>query len=29
MTLRMPARWPWEDQFTTILNTLRALPALT
>jgi hypothetical protein len=28
-TLRMPARWPWQHQFTTILNTLRALPALT
>ena len=28
-TLRMPARWPWQHQFTTILDTLRALPALT
>jgi hypothetical protein len=28
-TLRMPARWPWQHQFTTILNTIRALPALT
>ena len=28
-TLRMPARWPWQSDFTTILNTIRALPALT
>ena len=28
-TLRMPARWPWQTEFTTALNTLRALPALT
>jgi Transposase DDE domain group 1 len=28
-TLRMPARWPWQHQFTTTLNRLRALPALT
>jgi hypothetical protein len=28
-TLRMPARWPWQKQFTTILEKLRALPALT
>jgi hypothetical protein len=28
-TLRMPSRWPWHNEFTTILNTLRALPALT
>jgi hypothetical protein len=28
-TLRMPARWPWQTDFTTALNTLRALPALT
>jgi len=28
-TLRMPARWPWQHQFTTMLNTIRALPALT
>ena len=27
-TLRMPARWPWQHQFTTILNRIRALPAL-
>lgn len=24
-TLRLPARWPWADTFTTILATLRAL----
>jgi hypothetical protein len=28
-TLRMPARWPWQHQFTTILARIRALPALT
>jgi hypothetical protein len=28
-TLRMPARWPWQHQFTTILTAIRALPALT
>jgi len=28
-TLRMPARWPWQDQFTTILDAIRALPSLT
>jgi hypothetical protein len=28
-TLRMPARWPWQHQFTTILDNIRALPALT
>ena len=28
-TLRMPARWPWQHQFTTILDAIRALPALT
>jgi hypothetical protein len=27
-TLRMPARWPWQHQFTTILDAIRALPAL-
>jgi hypothetical protein len=27
--LRMPARWPWQHQFHTILDRLRALPALT
>lgn len=25
-TLRLPARWPWAHQFTTALDTLRALP---
>jgi hypothetical protein len=28
-TLRMPARWPWQTDFTTILEAIRALPALT
>jgi hypothetical protein len=28
-TLRMPARWPWQNDFTTILDVIRALPALT
>jgi Transposase DDE domain group 1 len=28
-TLRMPARWPWHTDFTTILEAVRALPALT
>jgi hypothetical protein len=28
-TLRMPARWPWQHDFTTILKAIRALPALT
>ncbi|HYB26994.1 MAG TPA: IS1380 family transposase [Solirubrobacteraceae bacterium] len=28
-TLRMPARWPWQHAFTTILDKIRALPALT
>lgn len=28
-TLRMPARWPWQRQFNTALDTIRALPALT
>ena len=26
-TLRMPARWPWQHQFTTVLDAIRALPA--
>lgn len=26
-TLRLPLHWPWAKQFTTMLNTLRALPA--
>ncbi|MGK2901836.1 MAG: IS1380 family transposase [Mycobacterium sp.] len=25
-TLRFPARWPWQQQFTTMLTNLRALP---
>jgi hypothetical protein len=25
-TLRMPARWPWQTDFTTILTAIRALP---
>jgi Transposase DDE domain group 1 len=29
MTLRMPARWPWQTQFLTALRRLRAVPALT
>ena len=28
-TLRMPARWPWQTDFDTILDRIRALPALT
>jgi hypothetical protein len=28
-TLRMPARWPWQTDFHTILDKIRALPALT
>jgi hypothetical protein len=28
-TLRLPARWPWQHQFTTVLDAIRALPALT
>ncbi len=28
-TLRMPARWPWQNDFTTILAAIRALPART
>jgi hypothetical protein len=28
-TLRMPARWPWQNQFTTTLDAIRALPART
>jgi hypothetical protein len=28
-TLRMPARWPWQHQFNTILTAIRALPART
>jgi hypothetical protein len=29
LTLRMPAHWPWETQFLTALDRLRAVPALT
>ena len=28
-TLRMPARWPWQHDFTTILDAIRTLPART
>ena len=28
-TLRMPARWPWQTDFTTVLDRIRALPTLT
>jgi hypothetical protein len=28
-TLRMPARWPWQNQFNTVLDAIRALPART
>lgn len=27
MLLRLPARWPWADQFHTMLDAVRALPA--
>jgi hypothetical protein len=27
LRLRLPTRWPWANQFTTALNTIRALPA--
>ncbi len=29
VTLRLPARWPWETDFLTILERLRAVPPLT
>jgi hypothetical protein len=29
VTLRMPTRWPWQTQFLTALERLRAVPALT
>ena len=29
VTLRMPARWPWQTQFLTALKRLRAMPTLT
>jgi hypothetical protein len=28
-TLRMPARWPWQTDFITVLDAIRALPART
>ncbi|MGH2902502.1 MAG: IS1380 family transposase [Solirubrobacteraceae bacterium] len=28
-TLRMPARWPWQTDFTTVLDAIRQLPAHT
>lgn len=28
-TLRLPARWPWADSFTTALDRTRSLPMLT
>jgi hypothetical protein len=28
-TLRMPARWPWQTDFLTVLDAIRTLPALT
>ena len=28
-TLRMPARWPWQHDFATVLDKIRALPART
>ena len=28
-TLRMPARWPWQNAFTAVLGMIRTLPALT
>jgi hypothetical protein len=28
-TLRLPARWPWQTDFTIVLDTIRALPART
>jgi len=28
-TLRMPARWPWQTDFTSVLDAIRALPART
>ena len=26
-TLRLPARWPWKTDFTTVLDAIRTLPA--
>jgi hypothetical protein len=28
-TLRMPARWPWQHDFNTVLDAIRGLPART
>ena len=28
-TLRLPARWPWQTDFLTVLDAIRALPART
>ncbi len=28
-TLRLPAHWPWQTDFTTVLDAIRALPART
>jgi hypothetical protein len=28
-TLRMPARWPWQNDFAIALDAIRALPTLT
>ncbi len=28
-TLKLPARWPWKTDFHTVLDALRAIPALT
>ncbi len=28
-TLRMPARWPWQHDFNSVLDAIRALPART
>lgn len=27
-TLRLPARWPWQTDFHTVLDAIRALPSL-
>ena len=29
VTLRLPARWPWQTQFVTALTRLRAITVLT
>jgi hypothetical protein len=29
VTLRMPARWPWETEFLNALHRLRMMPRLT